>query len=213
MDFNKIRQILLSFSIALTVTIIFQYFFQNTQKQTEEVESGRSRVAPKFAAINRPLNLEIDFDDKKVDLEEKINVIQTDHAKFEFTNYGAAIRNAEFKHLNNTEHIFKTFQAQGREDLCFLIALDQETPFYYQLISQNENDNTFELSYQTSISQGKLNKKFIIYKHQYKIDLVVEVQFSQTKEPLRLRILYPSPSISEIKGDVFKVFIMSANLL
>ncbi|MDR3647326.1 MAG: membrane protein insertase YidC [Candidatus Babeliales bacterium] len=205
MNLNKIRQLLLSISIVFGITFMFQYFFNiGNNVPPVALESGRSRLAPKKEEDQRPLNLEVNFCTDK-SIEENITTIQTDNAKFEFTNYGAAIKSSEFKHLTSKKHIFKKFEAQRKEDLGFLVAFEENTPFYYNLVDQSENSELITLSYSVEFDNGVINKKYSVYKHEYKVDLNIDVKFNKVaKNPIRLRILYPSPSLPEVKEDTIQ---------
>lgn len=205
MNLNKIRQLLLSISIVFGITFMFQYFFNTSQNVLPTaLESGRSRLAPKKEEDQRPLNLEINFCTDK-SIEEHISTIKTDHAKFEFTTYGGAIKSSEFKHLTSKKHIFKTFEAQGKEDLGFLVAFEENTPFYYNLVDQTENSEMFTIVYSADFENGIIYKKYSIFKNEYKLDLTIDVKFkADVKDPLRLRLFYPSPNLPEVKEDVIQ---------
>lgn len=203
MNFNKIGQLLLPLTLVFGATLIFQYLFNISKSGSVNVpESGRSRVAPKKAEEQRPLNLEVNFCADK-SIQEKITPILTDHSKIEFSTYGASIKSAEFKHLTNENYVFNTFKAQGKEDLAFLVAFEENTPFYYNLIEQTQTDKAFILLYSIDFDYGTIDKKYTIFKNEYKIDLNIDVRFKKLPtEPFRLRILYPSPDTTQIKDDV-----------
>lgn len=205
MNLNQVRQLLLSVSIVFGITFAFQYFFNNSQNTPAiSLESGRSRLAPKKEEDQRPLSLEVNFCTDK-SIEEKLTTLKTDHAKFEFTTFGGAVKSAEFTHLTSEKHIFRTFEAEGKEDLGFLVAFEENTPFYYNLVDQSESSELFMLTYSSDFDNGTINKKYSVYKHEYKIDLTIDVKFKAvSQQALRLRLFYPSANLSEIKDDVLQ---------
>lgn len=200
----RIKDFVVPIILAIIVTIGFQYFFMKKDSGEKELQYGYSREAPRSEeeVIHRKLNLEVDFIDKKPSEEPKLTLVETDFAKYLFSTEGASIQKLEIKHGDT---FLRTVNATGKEDLCLLIALDEKTPFYYQLISKDENKDTTTLTYRNDFDNGIITKKFIVYKHLCKVDLEIIVDTTTPfKEPTRLRIFYPSPSVPSITDDVIQ---------
>ncbi len=214
----KFKDFLIPLSFAFLITLFCQYMFFNENsdaKANERLESGRSKVAPRIQEVHRPLNLEIDFLDSKPSIEEKITVINTDFAKFLFSNYGASIVSAEFKHsVSGKDQLIKTINATAKEDRCLLVAFNEKTPFYYKLVNQNEAGEIVLLSYAADFNGGKIFKNFRIYKQICQIDLEIIIEPNKTfPEDLRLRILYPSPLPLDVNDVIQGVFNESNNIV
>lgn len=207
MNSNTFKQLLLPFSLAFATTLLIQYFFIKPHKEEVEnratLESGRSRVAPQAAEIHRPLNMDIIFSDSKA-LQEELTVIQTQHAKYTFTNFGAGIKSLEFSHLNDSNNIFDVFRAKARDEIGLLVALEEKAPFYYELVNYSENDQYHTLIYQTNSNYGDIKKTIAVSKNEYKIDLNVEVQPKLEGENFRVRVVYPSPYLPQNQDEVIQ---------
>ncbi len=214
----KFKDFLIPISFAFLITLFCQYMFFNENsdvKAHEQLESGRSKVAPRVKEVHRPLDLEIDFLDTKPSIEEKNSLIETDFAKFLFSNYGASIVKAEFKHsVSGKEQLLKTINATAKEDRCLLVAFNEKTPFYYKLINQNATDEIALLSYMADFDGGKIIKNFKIYKHICQIDLEIIIEPAKTlSEDIRLRIFYPSPLPLDVNDIIQGIFNEANNVV
>jgi YidC/Oxa1 family membrane protein insertase len=85
-----------------------------------------------------------------------------------------------------------------KEDACFLIALQENTPFYYTFDGKVEDNDSVVLTYKTQADQGAIVKKFVIAKHSYKIDMEItfEPKDNGVFEP---RIIIPAPFLEADK--------------
>lgn len=206
----RIKDYIIPISLAFTFTLILQLlFFKDTSKTNaqSQLESGRSHIAPRIQEVHRPLELEINFEDTKNGDEDKDKIlIETDYAKYLFSSSGAAIEQIDYKHTVSGKDIFlKVFNSQLKTDKCLLVAFSQKTPFYYKLISKEEKINDISLTYQASFDNATITKKFIIYKHECKIDLTIDINTEKTlQEPIRLRIFYPSPLLPDNQDDIIQ---------
>lgn len=215
---SKIKDFIFSFSLALFAGLGTLFLFQQLFKdkgnvdnivKSEQLESGRSRVAPRVQEVHRPLDLEIDFlDTKPAHIVETNTLLETDYARYVFSTDGASIKELDIKHsVDGKDILLKTVNALGKEDRCLLVAFDEKTPFYYSLTNKEESADAIILNYKADFDGGVINKKFIVFKHSCKVDLVIDVVPTQALvEPIRLRIFYPSPSVFDSTDSVQGIF-------
>src|SRR3990167_3199302 len=88
----------------------------------------------------------------------------------------------------------------------FLIALDEQTPLEYQLISSalSEDEKTHIVIYKTMGIHPSITKTFVIHTDSYQIDVNVAVDGDREKVQ-HLRMLMPaSKFVEELKGLVNK---------
>jgi len=201
----NIKELLLIVGLALATTWSIEYFFFNkrTSGYDPKERSGQSFVAPKVKHELKPLNVEIDFLDKKRSAPPVISEIETDKARFTFSTDGACLERLEFKRKNNNkESIITTifpFAVTEREKRFFLVALDKKTPYFYELIKRNEDDSTTNLTYQASFSSGIIQKSFKIFHDKNRIDLTVNIKPKpENKEGIEPRIFYSGPIMADI---------------
>lgn len=204
------KDLIVPFAVALLGTWAIQTFFLSKQAREQadgSVHSGRTFTAPLSVQDAKPLNLEVDFIDNESELSEVKSKVETENAVFVFSNYGATLENLFFKMSGdrserNTKMLLPSV-VNNRENSCFLVALDQNTPYYYRLVNRTEDDNQVTLVYQVESDNVVIEKKFIISKATHKIDLALKVApKGATGVSVQARIIYPSPRMeTPIKYD------------
>lgn len=206
----KIREILFILSLALITTWAFQYFLgvkQQADINIEQAKSGQRFTAPKVPEIqvHKPLNREIDFIDVKPTRKTIITKIETNDVRYEFSNDGASLHRLEFlRNWGGKKSYLTTIfppNALEKEKSGFLVALNTETPYYFDLIDKKENDDQFILSYKASFNGGTIHKTFTIYKKIHRLDLTLSFVVQGSTESIKPRIFFPSPLISELANE------------
>jgi YidC/Oxa1 family membrane protein insertase len=201
----NIKELLLVVGLALVTTWGIEYLFFDKKPATESttVTSGQSFVAPKTPQDIKPLNVEVDFLDVKRGAPVVTTQIDTQHAQLVFSTDGASLERLEFKrHMDGWPQTLTTIfpvASTEREKRCFLVALEQETPFYYTLVSNQDVGNAVELMYQAEVKGTTVKKKFIVYKDSCKIDLVLTITPGQATQ--QARIFYPAPLLQDLAAD------------
>src|SRR3989304_8863898 len=173
------RDFIVPFLLVLIFTVTFNYFIGNKlrkeSQQIGEVRSGERMTVPSTPIQFKPLNKEIDFIDTKSSRIPEHVTINTSRAKYIFNNDGAILEYFEFNHrVDGKEYPLATILPPAmliREDRFFLVALNEKTPYYFTLIHEKEEKDSFKLEYQANFSSGSLTKKFTVYKETFKIDL------------------------------------------
>lgn len=202
----NIKNLWLPLLLALVTTWGINYFLTSrTAKQgstAENAVAGESFVAPEKAVSLKPLVKEIDFLDAQVVTPAQIAVVETDHYVARFTTHGAALESLLFKRkpgvLETDVEIIQPTSALKKEDACFLVALQEKTPFYYTFDGKVEDKDLVVLTYKVQVDQGAIVKQFVIAKHSYKIDVNVtfEPKGNASFEP---RIVIPAPFLEADK--------------
>jgi YidC/Oxa1 family membrane protein insertase len=205
----KFKEMLLPLSLALLTTWVFQYFFfskEPAQDSGEKSSSGQRFVAPKKPEIlvNKPLNVEIDFLDAKATRKSVTTELETEHALYEFSNDGAIISRLEFRRNWGGKQGFLSTIFQPtvfqKERGTFLIAFDEKTPFYFDLIGNVEQEDCFILSYKAHFDGGELVKKFTVYKKMYRLDMELLFTLDQGAR-VTPRIFFASPLMPELTRE------------
>lgn len=207
MDFKKL---LLPLGLSLITVLLIQKFFlggDTSKTQPDGVKSGQSFMAPQSAQEAKPLNREIDFIDEKRRAPEQRTEIETALAKYTFSNEGASLERVEVKRvIHGKERLMSTVFPAGpteRENKCFLVALNEKTPFFYDLLGVQESDSSFTIryGYTSPASDVSIQKTYTIFKDTYKIDLKLEVTPTKVlTEAIEPRLFFPSPFTPEIPG-------------
>ncbi len=208
----KSKDLLISAFVFMLIYLGLQWFIGNPQgmfrKQTENIpstdqlKSGQYFTAPVTALIHQPLKTEIDFFDKPADRPLQTHVIETPYIKLLFSNNGASVYNITFKRVQGgVERELTTFalDTQNREQEAFLVALEENTPYYYQLLGKEETDTFISITYSASTPQVVITKKFVIYKALYKIDLTVTLE-PRNNAFIQPRIYFPGPQLADIRA-------------
>jgi YidC/Oxa1 family membrane protein insertase len=205
----KIQEVLIALALALATTAGLNYFFSrhSGQEQGVAARSGQRFTAPKSTEIevHKPLNLEVDFIDAKMAKVPVVTTFETEHARYEFSSAGAALQRVEFRrNWGGKQGFLATIfppSAGDREQAAFLVALDGETPYLFDLIDHQENDQMHLLTYKAAIKNGLLIKKFSVFKNEYRIDLALSLELNAGGQERQARIFLPSPLVPELIGQ------------
>lgn len=197
----NIRELLVSIAIAIAISWGVQtYFFpeKNSSNQPSWTFSAQKTVQEQ-----KPLNKEIDF----IEAKRPHTVVTTDlelsWGRVTFTTEGASLDSLEFVHsIDGKSHPLRTIfpvDETERDNRCFLLALEQETPYFYTLVEKRELDDSIELEYQVESSTALITKTYRVSRSKSQIDLVVGIE-SKTGEAVVPRIFFPSPILIDL-GD------------
>ncbi|MDR3550153.1 MAG: membrane protein insertase YidC [Candidatus Babeliales bacterium] len=199
------KDLMLPLSLAMLTTWGVHYFFfsGNASQQDDQVRSGQSFIAPKTKQESKPLNAEIVFSDTKESKPAQLSHVETDGAVLVFSTDGASLERLEFKHLGSCLACpMKTIEAPTqteRENRAFLVALGNNTPYYYDLMSREDKPDSVELTYRAEFKDGVIEKKYTVYAHTYKIDLDIKLDI---KNPLKIavepRVFFTSPMVASL---------------
>lgn len=196
----------------LAVSQISRYYFGNGSRQDQEIGSGQKLSAPKAVVqtpeLHQPLNTEIDFLDKKVDRPEVTTLIETPLMQVAFSNDGAIATGITFKRIQaSVAHNLNTFSLENpemqREQGAFLVAFNERTPYYYDLVENREEDDAHLLTYAVKTEGASVTKQFKVYKNKHQIDLNLSIQ----GEGIQPRIFVPAPLLENSKRDEVRALI------
>jgi YidC/Oxa1 family membrane protein insertase len=199
----NMKDLIVPISFALVTVVALNYFFPG-KSTAEDVES--SFVAPREKKEYKPLNLEIDFFDQKRMVAKKITEIETPWAELSFSTDGASLDSVDFKRESNgsmqtIRTVFPVTDTE-RENRCFLVGLQDKTPFYYTLVSATENNTGHELVYVGSNDECIVQKTFVVDKNKPNIDLLIEVAPKSSKGvSIEPRIIFSAPFMPDLKEN------------
>lgn len=202
----NMKDILLPLTLALLTTWAVQYFifYRNADSASNQVQSGQTFTAPQSQVETRPLNREIDFIDEQPKEDAQFIKIETEHAIYTFSTDGASLQQLTFKRIADGKPILintiEPFESMSREEVSFLVALNEKTPFYYKLVSQQRLANATELVYQADTPDVTIQKTFTVHDTKYQIDLALTI--TPKHGPVQARILFGSPFIQQVKDDL-----------
>lgn len=199
----NIKDLVVPVGFALITVFALHYFFPGNHAHKEEIES--SFVAPREKKEYRPLNVEVDFFDQKRTSAQKITDFETNWATLSFSTDGASLDSVDFKRESNGKiqtirTIFPVADTE-RENRCFLVGLQDRTPYYYDLLSFEENDTKYELVYVGDNDECIVQKTFIIDKQKATIDLLVDIEPKNKKVTIQPRLLFPTPYMPDLKEN------------
>lgn len=188
--------------MAFITTWTVDYFFWGRkpfQMQQENV-AGQEFQAPQHKRELKPLNREIDFIDTSRSAEAELYTVETDLARYTFSTDGGALESLIFKRNQDGKHIELVTITQHpeteREQRCFLVALDEKTPFFYTMHEVRELEDRVILEYKANTHDVSITKAFTVHKQTHRIDLALTVH--SKKGDVQPRILFSSPFIKEI---------------
>lgn len=207
------KKLLFVIVMSVGTMFIFNYFMKNNQQQSgaarvpENMRPGQAYRVPDIQDLNRPINTEIDFLDKKITTNEEIKTFDTDYCSVSFSNYGGVISGVEFKkHLGKNDYPLRTITKKSfyeREQSAFILALDEKTPFFYNLVDSKILDDHVDVVYQAATDNWIIKKSYTIYKDSYKIDLKLDfTSKGKGVASIRPRLFFPAPFVGEVEKEV-----------
>ncbi len=202
----NMRDFLLPLTLALLTTWAVQYFVFNryaaSPASTGTVQSGQTFVAPAHQVETRPLRREVDFI-AQGDQAEQRTVIETPQALYTFSTGGASLTQLTFKRVADGKPILintiEPQNAQARDTRTFLVALDTDTPYYYQLVNQRRVEGATQLRYRAQTPGAIIEKLFTVYDTKFQID--VDLTISPINQTIQARLLYAGPVMAQVKDD------------
>lgn len=190
----NIKEWVLPLSFAIVMTYAVQYFLEpkiDNNLLQQQVKSGAGFTAPTIEAINKPLNVTVDFREEE-EISVELHTITTALGSYVFSNKGATLQAFSFPWQDAAEHI-NTMLA---DENCFLIALEKETPCMYTM-SEISGDDTSDrtIEYKAHFHGGTITKLFTVHQDSYQLDLEIFVHYnhSHVADPLQVRLFVAQP--------------------
>ena len=210
----NIKDLIVPISLAFVSIIALNYFFPSNRVK-EESES--TFLAPKEKKSYKPLNIEVDFYDQNRTVPAGLTECITDWGYLTFSTEGASLDSIDFKresngHIKTIRTVFPVTDTE-KANRCFLVALQDATPFYYTLLSAEENENAYELIYAGGNDECVIQKRFDIDKRKPQIDLSIEIAPKNgSKIEVEPRIFFPVPHMPDLKdSDVLASIVIDQN--
>jgi YidC/Oxa1 family membrane protein insertase len=195
---NALIASLMAFGIISGLRYFFPTYFGGVQKQNETtlVVAQRSRDQVD------PITYEVDFADDKPTKEPVATVVQTNNAQFVFSSEGAALTAVSYKRIiNGKETLLNVFQSREHEDRAFLLAFPEKTPLYYELVKHESLPDRDHLVYSYTAGKFTVVKEFDVDKVTSRVDLVVSLSGVAYDNPMRVRLLFPSPLLAGLTNN------------
>jgi YidC/Oxa1 family membrane protein insertase len=161
----------------------------NSESQQQVLASGQSMTVPTIESVATPLKLDMNFSSDVA--QEELTTVVTDLGEYVFSTRGATLQAMTLLWQNNQRVVML-----GKGDQYFAVALNDITPIAYKLVSSQEimDGAAHEVVYH-SVHHPTLEKKFVIYKNKYQIDVAVSCKNASDHEQIRL--LVPAPVMTD----------------
>jgi YidC/Oxa1 family membrane protein insertase len=205
----KLQELLSVLLVTLLITLGLQMFLgyhYTTKDGTEHVGTEKMQVVSAIDPLStKKLEREVDFLDGTVVREATVTIIETDGARYHFTDNGAIIERLEFK-MDQTDSIFTTIHpftgTIDKEAGAFLVAFNEKTPYFYRLIQNWSDGTSYRIIYGAETDDASIRKTFTLTKDTYQVDLNLVIE-PKKATPIELRLLYPAPSLLDApKTDI-----------
>jgi YidC/Oxa1 family membrane protein insertase len=197
--------------LGLLAFIIVRFFFSPKATDYKGLEgrvdsSGQIFRAPVSQLETRPLNKEIDFvDDKSPETDQEI-FIETSFCEYSFSANGGVLSGIDFKKYkggsgDSLRTVYKR-SFEEREQGCFLLALDEKTPYAYKLVDSNSSDGKHTVSFETEGMGWIIRKSYEVSDDSYDIKFSCEFRPKKsTANPIRPRFFVAGPFSGSVVGD------------
>lgn len=168
--------------------------------------SGQLFKAPVSVLETRLLNKEVDFDDKSVDRDHANVQLSTALCDYEFSTGGGILSRMAFKkYLGKQSAPLATIYPRGdveREMGCFLIALDNKTPYAYRHVGTERDANGMQqVTFEAQTADWTIRKTYAVNDHDYALKLTCTFKPRSTSvAALQPRIFLASPFVADLTG-------------
>jgi YidC/Oxa1 family membrane protein insertase len=219
------KQFWMALLASLATVWLVNYYFSSKVEQAQPgvVKVGqKTEVAPgqpirvlSSEDLQKPLALDVAFEDTKFSEPEKIVDVQTDHVKAAFSTYGAVLTSLDFiDHSGKNRVPLRTVYSKGYVDVeqrkkgCFLLALADKTPYIYTLVDKRSDAKGLDVMFKTETAQWILYKTYHLHKDSYQMDVTLGFEPKTTAvTPLKPRLLFAAPMVGEVADDTTSVVV------
>lgn len=187
----NIKEWIFPLVLAISSTFLIQYFMgpRGDKVSQETIQSGQSFTAPVMEQINKPLLLDIDFAKQK-DGQEILHEVVTAKGTYVFSSKGATLHSFNFPWQKNTQQIGTIAMHAD----CFMVGLNENTPLFYDFVSQTNEDQSVKIIYQAHSKEGLLVKTFTLHQDSYVVDVAVALQAKEAlAKPEQIRLFIANP--------------------
>jgi YidC/Oxa1 family membrane protein insertase len=194
------------------------YFGPRDVQESPASVQLKPRVIENEQALVRPLLREFSFCEGSQGNECAAPItIETDLARIVFSSNGGVISQFACKRTVDGKPgeltIWKSHNESSPE--AFLVALEEATPFAYQLISNQKDvargkpqSGVHSVVFRAATASAAIEKEFVIYRDSYKIELFVTITPS-AQQTVRPRIFVPAPVLEELPEDIVKAIVLA----
>ena len=215
------RKMIFALTMSFLTIFVLNYFFKGS-KTGYDAGQPSVRSGQLYQLLSREelraqeeqaqlISREVDFRDSDLrsSVPEQLTAIKTDILSLQFSTYGGTI--ASIAYPQRRDQLGVALQSithkeiDQRDNSCLLLALQEETPFLYQLIDQAEDHMYAYITYATTWKEWDIRKTYRIDKQTHRIQLELACSpKGDAPTPLQARLLFPSPYLKHDKeGGAF----------
>ena len=196
----NIKDMIVPLILAIATTWAINHYFFGPKDSSQQHEFS----APQSKVECQPLQKDIHFTDAKRSKAAQLIPIETSWGSLEFSTDGGSLTRLSFNRsmdgaLRSISTIYPP-ESDDKQNFPFLIALDENTPFFYRLVRQEDTGSTIDLTFEGSSDTATISKTFVIYKEIRQVDLKLEVD-PRSGKTVQVRIFYPAPVMPELKDQ------------
>ncbi len=192
----NIRDFIVPAALSFITLYLVNTFFP---PQHSDRRSGGSIVVEEDSHLRGPIQTTVDFDDATLQRTYTEQHIATPLAEYTFANATGSAASWTFVHPADmhTEITTLAMTSYAWEQYAFLLALDVQTPFYYELVDVQEQEQSKRITYRANSEQARIVKTYTIYQDTHQIDLELSIE-PYTDAGCVPRLFVPAPYMYDI---------------
>lgn len=198
---------LVGWAFAQLIVLGFRYFYPSNAQlpANTQVTSGQRIETMPASYMCQPLKTEVDFAD--VPNEGKEEIIKKElgkNGRIEYTTLGGCVDAYMFiQKPGRTEHDLKIIgdhTGRERQEHAFIVALNEETPYFYQLRNdlRRAEGMCLEEAFIGESANARITKRFTTNADST-IDLELTVEPLVPGKTVQPRVLFPAPLLEDLK--------------
>ena len=180
---------------------LIQYLFipkSESGNGSQEFHVGQMVKVPATDMLLKPLNTTLNIA-KAQGAHSLIKTnVKTPYGIFTFSTQGAVLENFELHRTMYGKEALLSIISKQPHTQPFLVALEQETPYYYDFIGQESEHGTTTVSYRAVTSRATITKLYRIYDDRYQVDLTLAIE-PHDAQGIQPRIIFSGPLLHDAR--------------
>lgn len=178
------------------VLLALNYVFQTGKNDVAETpKSGQSFTASESIVSNKPLELNVNFEQKKSsNIQPQITTIETELARYQFSSRGACLQSMELFWQNGRNiSVFDT------KNPAFLLGMMGAAPYDYDLVDVSDHATlpARVIKYKAYVHDGSIIKTFVVHNTTFQVDVSVDFQSNHNDAQQQFRLFVPTPLMQD----------------
>ena len=157
--------------------------------------------------LTSPLQREVDFVDNALDANAETTIIDNTWGRLTFSTEGASLEQLFIKRsIGSLSHTLSTIYPTitEKEQKFFLLALQEKTPYFYNLTSHKKEGEKEVLTYDATTPTCSITKTFYVDNRLPCIDVSIKI-VPQDNHEVQARLFFAAPYMTDVNDSTIQL--------